>query len=1219
MRSILERISMKRNFSGIYRLFLRFAIIGLLLVLVSFSGVRAQNNIYAINNGGDWDDGSTWSLSSGGATCNCEPDANSTVHIGERSGVTMKVIIRDHKQAKDVIIYADGELEWTRSRDLYINNGGKIDVKAGGVVGMSSSWLQGEIRFNDGTDCDIIVDGDLSIYRIQYNASGTYTISGSMGTIYVNNDLEIIGGDSISSSHPNFVINNSLEYLSNDAIFTNVGNLTINNDLNLSRDRGKLYNQGTLIINDRISSGYRDDDNIINNSATGNITVSGRINLSGGTRRFRINNHGLFNLSQEIRNGSTGADAPSWYNYAGSTANFADDDVDYNYDNRLLLYANYDANTINYNGNLNQDIVTPQDSCWHLTLSGTGIKETQEDLIINGNVTIEGAAALNPDTNNDDLTIGGNWTNTSTNADAFRQGTETVTFSGSNAQTITNASGEVFYDLVFDNSAGFVANGDIDVTGSLTMTDGDIDMGSDRLTLGDAVTNVGIFNYTSGTVIGAFERWIANGSTETLAFPVGTSANTNIATIDLGPGTSGGSLIVEFIDSDPGSSGLPLTDDLSTVSAAFSDGYWSFAVANGFSVGTFDLTLDGSGMSSNPIDQYTRILTRANAGSDWSVEGTHLAASDPLVYRAGMSSLSAEFGLGVSSAPPAPTIWYSYGGGGNWSTATTWTQDGSGLTLIPATGGVPASNDYVVILSGATVVMDADNITVASLELVGNLQVGTTSGHDFTTISGNGKMFLEGSGGTDNFPDGVATLFSDASIGGTVEYNGDGNGTGTLTLGTQREFNNFILNLDNTSDEVVLLNDMIINGDFTLTQGDFQINDNSSSTVLNLTVYGSALVNTNATMSVGQGNTIGSYTIQGGTMPGTGNYHSIFHQVKFGGDFTNNGSVRFTNQTAPVYDEFTSTGAATVRFFGAANNTVSLFGTTDFYNLIIDKGNDQTYELEINSDNVTNIALYGPNSVGRVESAPFSSANPEVRKALWIFNGTLHLTGNISIPTLSEGRDIGGNGDYPIGQNGALWIDGANVEVYSTADNTSQIPAGATGINTGGSHQALSLYGTFRITNGIFGTRASAGFIFWNAAAGNVIVEGGTVNVSQFRSAGGGTGTNSYIQSGGTVIVRSNVGQSGDVATSYALFSMHLQDAVFNMSGGTLQVYGERGGGSVFINSGEGYYSVTGGDLMVENRNNTNAEIASTVPFWNLTLDKNGGSASQIELITNTI
>ncbi|MCG8309158.1 MAG: T9SS type A sorting domain-containing protein, partial [Cytophagales bacterium] len=39
----------------------------------------------------------------------------------------------------------------------------------------------------------------------------------------------------------------------------------------------------------------------------------------------------------------------------------------------------------------------------------------------------------------------------------------------------------------------------------------------------------------------------------------------------------------------------------------------------------------------------------------------------------------------------------------------------------------------------------------------------------------------------------------------------------------------------------------------------------------------------------------------------------------------------------------------------------------------------------------------------------------------------------------------------------------------------------------------------------------------------------------------------------------------------------------------------------------------------VENRNNTNAEIASTVPFWNLTLDKNGGSASQIELITNTI
>ena len=91
---------------------------------------------------------------------------------------------------------------------------------------------------------------------------------------------------------------------------------------------------------------------------------------------------------------------------------------------------------------------------------------------------------------------------------------------------------------------------------------------------------------------------------------------------------------------------------------------------------------------------------------------------------------------------------------------------------------------------------------------------------------------------------------------------------------------------------------------------------------------------------------------------------------------------------------------------------------------------------------------------------------------------------------------MSGNGDYAIGANAQLWLAG-NVNVYSTASdnstsgNTQVDDASGSTINTGGSHQALSVFGKFRITDGIFGTRNSGGFIFWTSADAQVYIEGG--------------------------------------------------------------------------------------------------------------------------------
>ncbi len=558
-------------------------------------------------------------------------------------------------------------------------------------------------------------------------------------------------------------------------------------------------------------------------------------------------------------------------------------------------------------------------------------------------------------------------------------------------------------------------------------------------------------------------------------------------------------------------------------------------------------------------------------------------------------------------------IWYSRKTG-NWTDPTVWTLDGSAF---PAANNplaeLPDATDQVVINNGTTVTMVDNDRTVANIEVIGTLNIAGTNGHNFNEISGIGLIRLSGAAGIGNFPAGSTADFSDNFIGGTVEYFGTG-----LTITDERTFNNVIVSLSNSTNELVLMSDLLLNGDLTVSRGVLQINDDTSPLVKSLQVNGDVLIDANGSMTVGLGNTRGTFSIAGNVMPATGLYHDIFHQVTFNGNFTNQGTARFTNQSAPVYNEFTSNGAATVTFGGATNNTASLFGITHFYNLIIDKGIDPTFELEINSNNISNFQLFGPNSVGRISNGGFTDENPEVRKALWIYNGTLHLSGNLTISTLSEGSQNGGNGDYPIGANAGLWIDGPNVSVYTTADVAAQVPVGATGINGGGGNQALSLYGKFRISDGLFGTRGSAGFIFWNASAGEVLIEGGTVNVSQFRSAQSGNSTYSYTQTGGDVLVRANEGVPGEVSGTYDLFSLDIPEAVFNMSGGNLTVYGNRGD-AIFINSKPGNFNVTGGTVTVENRNGNTGTIASTAPFWNLTLRKDqAGDAGEIDLITST-
>ena len=95
--------------------------------------------------------------------------------------------------------------------------------------------------------------------------------------------------------------------------------------------------------------------------------------------------------------------------------------------------------------------------------------------------------------------LSGNWTNNGT----FIPGDSTVIFDGGGTQTISNASGETFYNLTINKSAGdLVISSDVAATNTLTMISGNVITGANILALG--LTAEGTLVRTTGRVIGNF-------------------------------------------------------------------------------------------------------------------------------------------------------------------------------------------------------------------------------------------------------------------------------------------------------------------------------------------------------------------------------------------------------------------------------------------------------------------------------------------------------------------------------------------------------------------------------------------------------------------------------------------------------------------------------------------------------------------------------------------
>ena len=423
------------------------------------------------------------------------------------------------------------------------------------------------------------------------------------------------------------------------------GNLAINGTVTGQRNIQFTGGAGTSIAGTGVHNSTKDI--VVNGTtsflSTTYLTVINNVDLGSGVT---LTNNGTVIINNDLK----GVASSVWVNAANSTVKVGKN----LFVGAGTLTASASGNTVVFNRGGAQSITTPSGATFYnLTIEGTGTKTVGADLTISGNLTITSGTLDTDAANNYDLTISGNFTNSGT----FNENLSIVTFTGTASQTITNSSGETFYQFTLNKSAGTLtlANNVI-VSNTLTMTAGVINAGANTLTLGTSTANQGTLSYTAGQIVGLFQRWIANTSTGVnINFPVGVSSNPRMATINFTGINTGGTVLFEFVASNPGSAGLSLVDGAVTIYNTFVEGYWSMSKANSFNLGpnTFSMDLSGTGFTAFTIDAVTRLLSRT--ATNWLASGTHVAAVNPTAKRSGLSAMPSHYAFGDDTNCTAPT------------------------------------------------------------------------------------------------------------------------------------------------------------------------------------------------------------------------------------------------------------------------------------------------------------------------------------------------------------------------------------------------------------------------------------------------------------------------------------------------------------------------------------------------------------------------------------
>lgn len=549
-------------------------------------------------------------------------------------------------------------------------------------------------------------------------------------------------------------------------------------------------------------------------------------------------------------------------------------------------------------------------------------------------------------------------------------------------------------------------------------------------------------------------------------------------------------------------------------------------------------------------------------------------------------------GIWTAVEDPEIITLYSYTSG-EWGDWQTWTLKSAGsIGLDEGNPGhkTPGPKTDVVILEGRTITtgtltgIQARSVLLKKEES-SRLEIRTACVSDnvhINNLSGNGVLRIEGRG---DFPSGIVNpeKFM-AADGGTTEFYGSPAAGSTYEL-EQMEFNNLKINFTTNNVTMRLPNNaskhLVINGNLQIDNGKLEFRRNGQ------------------IITVGKNITLdekGKIGIHGDVKDGNKNNYIT---LEVGGDLINHGELAITRRTFGGYTETlaradeNAAGRGILHFIGEADARFECWNTTQISQLIIDKGIGQTHSVTLFADNRNHFALTG--RANEMDDSFADQDNPPLLlKPLWLKNGTLELTGDIHIKTLSE-PNVNDNAFIPL--NGCLYLNGDNVEVdvcfpsTGTKSNACLMPAGKVVID-----------------KGKLDCQKSAGVVFRNTS--EIIVNGGELHGSIFRpSQYAANGKTTFIMTGGTA----KFDGQGEGKSGYATFYMPFSTYTFKMTGGLLDIHSAQDGAGAFvINCNPDNSNIDGGEIRISTAdavggvNGTKYYMICSIPLYNLTLTDAG-------------
>ncbi len=468
--------------------------------------------------------------------------------------------------------------------------------------------------------------------------SGTMDVTTNSSNIVFANTLNITGTHSLNNV--TFEGNNNNTFTINTAtgtILTVTGTLTTNGANNVT------INASTAGANAI--------------QAQGDITISNTGAGGGGTGGILINGASSQALASTSASGQGRLPYITIQKATGTLTltGIISESRDWTY-NGGTVDASSNSSTVVFGGN-NLNINSAGMSFYNFTVNANTSTLTS-GLTVNNNLTINGVTSILSAGSNT-INVAGNWANRSTVG--FTEATSTVNFNGATLQTITTTGGENFNNMTINNAAGIQLANNVVVATTLTMTQGNIDLGGNTLTLGSSVVNRGTLVRTNGTMIntGSFTRWfntttIPDGSITGL-FPVGTATDYRpfYVSYPVSAPTTGGTISVAYNDATTNTVLSPFVTDGAFSIVLRKDLNWAVSTS-GLAGGNYNLDARGTGFGAiSSVNDLRLMLINSVIGTAGVNAGT---TSNPQVNRTGLSlaNLTNNFYIGSINASTLP-------------------------------------------------------------------------------------------------------------------------------------------------------------------------------------------------------------------------------------------------------------------------------------------------------------------------------------------------------------------------------------------------------------------------------------------------------------------------------------------------------------------------------------------------------------------------------------